>query len=233
MKPSGNRTLYRRLRRSPALLAATATLLAHALIVVILILLPLSRQEGRYLNYIAISDLSLLEEFERTQPPAASFKPDKPVEPGPVISQNPSVTADLSDKATDTTLIAEEADGGNMPDRGLPVDTLNYMSLFSADGIKANVKLPTFQGGDYNNFHNWFVRRFRTPFDAPDNYHERVIVSFSVDKNGRMGNIKVRACSSEVVKNEIIRVLNNAPAWEPGVYNGDYASFNLQMPVRF
>jgi len=224
------------------------TLVFHGLLMLWLIVQPFSRLTEDNLNYITLNtDLMQFEEINGDDAPSFSSSQHSNSQDNQSQSATTSVasTSDAAVNINDTTAL--QSQGGNAtPDSlsgsGLMNDTLNYMDFYSGGigggrggtGVMAgNLKLPTFMGGDFNSFRNWFLRHFRKPIDAPDDLEERVMVSFSVDKSGKMQNIKVRSCSSPEVAREIVRVLNTAPKWEPGLYNDDFASYNLQMPVNF
>lgn len=156
----------------------------------------------------------------------------------PENEEHKNVTHDASSVSDEGVSSSDDIDAENPGETDSSgtesgTDTLNYIDFNSGSIGGGNMKLPTFMGGDFNSFRNWFMKRFRLPVDAPVNYKERVIVAFSVDRTGAMRNIRVRSCSSAEVEKEILRVLNNAPAWEPGFFNGDYTGFNFQMPVSF
>jgi hypothetical protein len=224
------------------------TLLIHGSLILFLILEPFSRITEDSMNYVTLTT-DMMEFIASGGTEAPSFPTVQYKKPD--ISRSSSVTSTMEsggeaavnlNDTTGTKKSSENATPDTLTSNSIFSDTLNYMDFYSGSGgggsggsgiMAGNMKLPTFMGGDFNVFRNWFLKRFRIPLDAPENYKERIVVAFSVDKEGTMRNIKVRYCSSREVENEIIRVLKTAPKWEPGQYNGATAGFNLQMPVNF
>jgi hypothetical protein len=240
-KPAGK-------KKSSAGFPLFLTLFIHGAIILFLILEPFSKITESSLNYITLNT-DLMEFVETGGSDAPDFpsvqKKSQEAEQTMSVSSTSGSASDAAvnlDDTTGTIISNEFATPDTIESNGLFSDNFNYMDFYSGSGgggkggtgiMAGNMKLPTFMGGDFNVFRNWFLRHFNMPLEAPRNYRERVVVAFSVDKTGAMQNIKVNYCSSPEVEKEIISTLKNAPKWEPGQYNGTIAGFNLQMPVNF
>jgi hypothetical protein len=245
MKQGNRQIISSKTKKMPGWVPWAITLAIHGILFLFLFLEPFSRLDEDSVSYLTLNtDLMQFKEMGGGEPAARVINAEQ--DKIKSVNATTASTADAGININDSTTTKLNTEGIATPDsvssNGFGGDTLNYMDFYSGTGtggnggsgvLAGNMKLPTFMGGDFNVFRTWFLKRFHVPLDAPLNYKERVIVSFSVDKNGRMQNIKVRSCSSPEVGNEIIRVLKNAPKWEPGFYNGEPSGFNLQMPVSF
>jgi hypothetical protein len=60
-----------------------------------------------------------------------------------------------------------------------------------------------------------------------------VLVSFIVSKDGSVGNIKIEKSLCSSCDEEVIRVLNFIPDWEPGEKDSETVDVKLFLPVRF
>ncbi len=61
----------------------------------------------------------------------------------------------------------------------------------------------------------------------------KVWLSFIIEKDGRISNIKVERPAGNGFDEEAVRVLNLAPAWTPGFKNGQNARVKYTMPINF
>lgn len=60
-----------------------------------------------------------------------------------------------------------------------------------------------------------------------------VIVTFIVETDGSLSNIKILRSVEESLDNEAIRVVKSMPKWEPGKQNGEKVRVNYNLPLRF
>ncbi len=94
-------------------------------------------------------------------------------------------------------------------------------------------KLPSFPGGE-EAFANYLAKSIRYPKEAKNNkFTGRVIVSFIVEKDGKLTNIKVLRDIGGGCGPEAVRVLSESPAWNPGLQNGNPVRVSFTMPVNF
>jgi TonB family protein len=66
-----------------------------------------------------------------------------------------------------------------------------------------------------------------------NNITGRVIVSFVVEKNGDLTDIKVLRGIGGGCDEEAVRVLKTAPSWKPGIQNGRPVRVAYTMPIFF
>lgn len=97
----------------------------------------------------------------------------------------------------------------------------------------AEVK-PMFQGGDANNFSKWINEHLIYPQDAKDAGKQgRVVLQFTVNKVGRMENIRVLRGCYQSLDEEALRVVKSSPEWKPGMMDGKAVSVTYTFPIVF
>ena len=94
-------------------------------------------------------------------------------------------------------------------------------------------KVPEFPGG-MKKFYDYVGNNFKSPESSSDNII-RVYVSFVIEKDGSMTNIKVPRDPGYGMANEAIRVLKSLKTkWKPGIKNGQpvRTAYNLPIAVQ-
>lgn len=94
--------------------------------------------------------------------------------------------------------------------------------------------MPSFQGGDLNTFRKWVQDNVRFPQIALVNgISGRVVLSFVIEKDGRLTNIQVLMTPDRSLSEEAIRVLNKSPKWSPGKQRNQVVRIKYTLPVDF
>ena len=94
-------------------------------------------------------------------------------------------------------------------------------------------KLPSFPGGEAA-FGAYLSKTIRYPPVAKENNTQgRVIVSFVVERDGNLTDIKVLRDIGGGCGPEAIRVLQKSPKWTPGIQNGKPVRVAYTMPINF
>ena len=94
--------------------------------------------------------------------------------------------------------------------------------------------MPSFQGGDLNTFRKWVQDNVRFPQIALENgISGRVVLSFVIEKDGRLTNIQVLMTPDRSLSEEAIRVLNKSPNWSPGKQRIQVVRIKYTLPVDF
>lgn len=95
-------------------------------------------------------------------------------------------------------------------------------------------QMPTFQGGDLITFNRWVMSQIRYPEIAQQNgIQGRVLVTFIVEIDGSLSNIKVIQSPDTSLTAEAVRVISNSPKWEPGRQRNHPVRVMFTMPVNF
>jgi protein TonB len=92
----------------------------------------------------------------------------------------------------------------------------------------------TFQGGDINSFSAWVKERILYPAMASEaGITGKVFVQFSVNRDGKVTDVKVVRSVHPSLDNEAIRVIENSPRWTPAKQSGTAVKQNFVIPIAF
>ncbi|HEX8268338.1 MAG TPA: energy transducer TonB [Flavobacterium sp.] len=88
--------------------------------------------------------------------------------------------------------------------------------------------LPTFPGGIQA-----FAKYIGANFQQPDveGLQGRVFMTFVIDADGSVVDVKVLSDIGYGTGDEAIRVLRKSPKWNPGEVNGQKVRVNFSMPI--
>jgi protein TonB len=92
-------------------------------------------------------------------------------------------------------------------------------------------KSPMFPGGEkaYGKFLEKNLKWPDTQIDAQG----RVIISFFVEKDGRLTNFKLERGLGEPFDQEALRILKKSPRWIPAKQNGKAVRIRYSVPINF
>ena len=114
-----------------------------------------------------------------------------------------------------------------------PVDDIAKTSGEAGGGIVGNFGLdssPEFPGG-IKRFTETFVSKFKTP-DVSDAMTMKIFVSFVVETDGTLSNIKVARDPGYGLGDEAIRALKAIKTkWKPGIQNGKAVRVSYNLPI--
>jgi len=92
-------------------------------------------------------------------------------------------------------------------------------------------KSPEFPGGE-KEFIKFLIKNLKWPSNAYDDTFGRVILSFVVEIDGSLSDLKVEKSLGKKFDAEAIRVLKMAPKWTPGVNNGFSVRVRYSVPIN-
>ena len=93
---------------------------------------------------------------------------------------------------------------------------------------------PTFQGNDAKTFSSWVAQHLEYPPIAVERGLDgRVMLEFTVRKDGKIANVKVLRSVDPILDQEAIRVVSSSPKWEPGRQQDRAVNVTYQFPVIF
>lgn len=158
----------------------------------------------------------------------------KPPEPPKKVEMK--VIADLLQVVKNDTKITTEVDFAEFSDDTeilQQVEVVEETIEDDAPFVTAET-MPKFQGGDLNTFRNWVQSNVKFPQIALENgIQGRVILSFVIERDGRLTNIKVLQTPDRSLSEEAIRVLNKSPKWTPGKQRNQVVRVSYTLPVEF
>jgi len=92
---------------------------------------------------------------------------------------------------------------------------------------------PDFPGG-VDKFYKFLQQNIKYPAEARNKKVEgKVFVSFIVEKDGALSNLKIIRDLGAGCGNEALRVMKLSPKWNPGVQNGHKVRVQYTLPIAF
>src|ERR1700743_1246850 len=183
--------------------------------------------------------------LDKTKPPPPPPEPPKPkvvqvkfplpvVKPDNEVKEQPPTVKEL-----------EVADPGQKTVKGdpnadikidEPVGNSDVKQVTEEDPNKiftAVEQEPTFAGG-IEKFYAFLRNNIHYPAVAKENNVQgKVFVSFVVEKDGSLTDIKVVRSLGSGTDEEAVRVLKNSPKWKPGIQNGRPVRVYYTVPISF
>lgn len=92
--------------------------------------------------------------------------------------------------------------------------------------------MPKFPGGE-KVFWKFLSQNLKWPKSDDGEAYGRVIISFIVEKDGRLTSFKVERSLGKDFDAEALRVLRKSPKWVPGVHNGKPVRCGYTVPINF
>jgi len=183
-----------------------------------------------------------------------ALPPAKKEEPKKEINKENLVEPTVVEKEKATTDIATNEEAKTNPNEGSTEGTGTDQSSGGTSGgtdgggtspgggtdgaapkgpyITANLdKMPAFPGG-IDNFYKYVAKNFRTP-EMDNEKAIRVFVSFVIEKDGSMTDIRVPRSPGYGLDKEAIRVLKSLKIkWSPGMIGGKPVRTSYNLPIN-
>lgn len=147
------------------------------------------------------------------------------------------VIADLIQVVTNDTKITTEVDFTEFDE---DVDVVQTVGVVEEEVVEDDQPfliaetMPSFQGGDLNTFRAWVQQNVKFPQIALENgIQGRVVLSFVIEKDGRLTNIQVLQTPDRSLSEEAVRVLSKSPKWSPGKQRNQVVRVKYTLPVDF
>ena len=103
---------------------------------------------------------------------------------------------------------------------------------FASDKI-VPIKEASFPGGN-DALASYLLANVKYPESAlKNNEAGKVFVSFVVEKDGSIGDVKVEKGVSADLDNEALKVVREMPKWTPAVKDGKEVRSSLTLPIVF
>lgn len=92
---------------------------------------------------------------------------------------------------------------------------------------------PEYRGGEYA-LTSFIKKNKRNPaFAVEHDIQGTVILSFIIEKDGSLSNIKAIKSPHKVLSDEAIRIVELMPNWKPGKQRGKAVRVRYQLPIKF
>ncbi|HPE57776.1 MAG TPA: TonB family protein [Bacteroidales bacterium] len=113
------------------------------------------------------------------------------------------------------------------------LDTYHHQIIEDSTIFAVVQKMPQFPGGDDARF-KYIAENITYPPEALNKGIEgRVFVTFIVEKDGSISNIKTLRGIGSGCDEEAMRIVSNMPRWEPGTQRGKPVRVQFNMPILF
>lgn len=101
------------------------------------------------------------------------------------------------------------------------------------EGVMVVEELPEFPGGA-GAFMKWITANLKYPKAAQDKKTEgRVVVSFLVDQEGNVRNLRLEKSTDRILGAEVIKTMGKMPKWKPGTHGGKPCKTMIAVPINF
>lgn len=172
-------------------------------------------------------------QMDNIKPPEDELIIKPPAEPPPPSSQ-PSIKY-VAPVVVDTILptekslptVAEVQATTPVNDQLVVVNSGEQNEIIGETGGEGTTDLfllevrPTFKGGDVETFREWVRKRTIYPQEAQDKgIQGRVYLTFIVERNGSVSNVKVVQGVDTLLDSEAIKAIEASPKWSPGLQRG-------------
>ena len=143
------------------------------------------------------------------------------------VVEEPPKIVDIKDKKLGAETIKGDPDAELTvePVGNGPAEIVDDNNIYSNAGIQVS---PEFPGG-LPKFYKFVSNNYRTPEE--DGLAGKVYVSFVVEKDGSLTDIKVVRDIGFGTGKEAIRVLKSCPKWTPGEQNGKKVRVLYSLPI--
>lgn len=145
------------------------------------------------------------------------------------------VTADLNEEALRVVHAMYKWTPGTLNGKAVRVRyTLPVIFKLGDERVYEVVdQMPKFPGGA-NALARYLSRNLKYPANAAKNgIKGRVLVSFVVEKDGAVSDVKVASGADPELDAEAVRVLRSMPKWSHGRRNGEKVRVKYTVPVTF
>lgn len=105
-------------------------------------------------------------------------------------------------------------------------------SLCDNDNLEF-INFATFPGGE-TALKNYIKRNLDYPSKAKEEQIQGIVlVSFYVNKNGKVNQIKIIDSSNDILSKEVIRLVKSFPIWQPEMKNNKATLSRYVIPIKF
>jgi protein TonB len=153
-----------------------------------------------------------------------------PIEPPTAIElQNTVIASTTQTGAQGTT----NAPVGNVGTEGIGVGEGTGSGTDEIKEVGGVDLYPEFPGG-MSAWSKFIEKNLRYPYAAQDaGIQGKVFVSFVVEKDGSISDVKVSKGIGYGCDDEAVRVIKKSPRWKPGVQNKKFVRVRYHMPISY
>ena len=117
---------------------------------------------------------------------------------------------------------------------------INQQNIETIGGIKTDVifsvveKEPEYKNGGLPGLYRFLSKTIHYPYDAKqNNIQGKVLVTFVVEKDGTVSNVKALRSPGKSLADEAVRAVTLSPHWIPGMQNNKAVRVQYTIPINF
>jgi len=150
------------------------------------------------------------------------------------VNFKPADSITVTPKVTSTNKKADSAVAGTIKQvRFEAVAKLDTVKENKTEVFSAVETEPEFPGG-LTSFYGFLGRTIRYPaVDREAKVQGRALVTFIVEKDGSLSDVKALRGPSQTINDEAVRAISLSPNWKPGLQNGKPVRVQYTVPVSF
>jgi len=167
-----------------------------------------------------------------TNKPLSEISPDNIAEI--FVLKGDQAVAKYGEKGKDGVIeIITRSGAAPSTDKLKEVTVTGYGKQETKDVFVVVEEMPQFPGG-MEAMMLWISQRVKYPEQAKkDGITGLVMVSFIVNKAGKVTDVKVERSASPLLDAEAVRVIGEMPDWKPGTQHGKTVDVRMTVPVKF
>lgn len=194
--------------------------------------------QGKHTKKVKKKVTAIIENIKQDEEPP----PPPPPPPPAAIEQQVKFTAPVVvDEEIEEVELATADEMSDMENEAPPEEITvvedtkdEIIDESQEEGVWFVEENATFQGGDLNTFSVWVGEHIQYPAQASEaGITGKVIVQFSVGRDGTVMNAKVIRSVHPSLDNEAIRVILSSPRWQPAKQSGNPVKQNYVVPIVF
>ncbi|SDN09043.1 TonB family C-terminal domain-containing protein [Daejeonella rubra] len=159
----------------------------------------------------------------------AESKPAQKIKESTILIEKQGSIAETSGLEIKSTKINSENSTNELISESIELPSIN-----SEHGIIDTIIVqPEFPGG-INGWSQYLSSTIKYPAEAKkNNVQGRVIVSFIIQKDGSLADIKVLRGVGSGLDEEAVRVISESPKWKPGTKDREPVNVAFTIPIQF
>ncbi len=161
-------------------------------------------------------------------------EPPQEVKPQPAFFSDVMKIVTDDSKITQDLTFLDDFDGADLGDLEVKTFTKKEEVVDEDVPVMHAEKLPTFQGKGIDAFRAWCSTNLEYPVIAQENgIQGRVTLSFVVERDGSVSNLKVLRGVDKSVDEAALAVVRASPKWQAGENRGKPVRFTYVMYIDF
>jgi protein TonB len=178
--------------------------------------------------------ITMEEPKEVKQPPKAqSQKPKTQEKPKPILTQEIKPVKDEV-KPIEDEVEVETDSGTEESDTTTTITTNTSIIGLGSDEVSDFPDVEAKFEGGYDAWKDFLLNELDYP-EISIEYNEQgtVYLSFVIELDGSIGEVRVLRGVSRLLDQEAIRVIKKSPKWSPGMVNGRPVRTRINVPINF